>query len=67
MHELNFSNAELGLLLELLECDQKELLKEIRHTDTRKFKNDLQARLAMVESLIERTRAAHQVAQAVAT
>jgi hypothetical protein len=67
MHELNFSNAELGLLLELLECDQKELLKEIRHTDTRKFKNDLQARLATVESLIERTRAAHQVAQAVAT
>jgi hypothetical protein len=67
MHELNFSNAELGLLLELLECDQKELFKEIRHTDTRKFKNDLQARLAMVESLIERTRAAHQVAQAVAT
>jgi hypothetical protein len=67
MHELNFSNAELGLLLELLECDQKELFKEIRHTDTRKFKNDLQARLATVESLIERTRAAHQVAQAVAT
>ena len=67
MHELTVSNAELGLLLELLECEQKELLVEIRHTDTRKFRNDLQARLAMVESLIERARAARQIAQAVAT
>jgi hypothetical protein len=63
MHQLLLSNPELDLILELLEREQKRLPVEIRHTDAHKFRTDLRERLATIESLIERARAAHGMAQ----
>ncbi|MFZ0590543.1 MAG: hypothetical protein WAM39_08680 [Bryobacteraceae bacterium] len=62
-HQLFISDPELELILELLERDQKELLVEIRHTDSHKFREELRARRATIESLIERGRTAQGVAQ----
>ncbi len=62
-HQLFISDPELELILELLDRDQRKLLVEIRHTDSHKFREDLRARLAAIESLIERGRTARGVAQ----
>jgi hypothetical protein len=62
-HQLLVSDQEMDLILELLERTQKRLLVEIRHTDAHKFREDLRARLATVESLIDHARAACSVAQ----
>lgn len=51
------SDPELDLVRELLEGEQKELLLEIRHTDTANFRAGLKERLATVESLIRRAEA----------
>jgi hypothetical protein len=50
------SDAEWDLLLELLERQQRELLVEIRHSDSGAFKQQLRLRLEMVNSLIDRLR-----------
>ena len=63
-HQLDLSDAELDLLLELLVREQRELLLEIRHTDTAKFRNGLRERLELVESLMNRARAAQEVSRA---
>ena len=60
--EFALSAPELSLLLELLEGEQKELLVEIRHTDTAVFRVGLKERLEMVEALIRRVK---DLAQAV--
>lgn len=44
----------MDLVRELLEGEQKELLLDIRHTDTANFRAGLKERLATVESLIRR-------------
>lgn len=48
------SNPELQLIVELLEDERKQLLIEIRHTDTANFRIGLKERLAMLESLVSR-------------
>lgn len=48
------STPELDLVRELLEGEQKELLLEIRHTDTANFRAGLKERLATVEALLRR-------------
>ena len=48
------SSSELQLLLELLEGERKQLLVEIRHTDTADFRVGLKERLGTVESLLRR-------------
>ena len=50
--QLALSEPQLSLVLELLEGEQKELLVEIRHTDTGTFRLGLKERLAQVELLI---------------
>jgi hypothetical protein len=55
--QLAFSDPELDLVREVLEGEQKELLLEIRHTDTANFRAGLKERLAMVEALIRRAEA----------
>ncbi len=55
--QLALSSPELDLVRELLEGEQKELLLEIRHTDTANFRTGLKARLTTVESLIRRAQA----------
>ncbi|HUJ49393.1 MAG TPA: hypothetical protein VLW25_04315 [Bryobacteraceae bacterium] len=50
--QLALSEAQLNLILELLEGEQKELLVEIRHTDTANFRMGLKERLATVEAVL---------------
>ena len=50
--QLALSEAQLDLILELLEGEQRELLVEIRHTDTADFRVGLKERLATVEMLL---------------
>jgi hypothetical protein len=50
--QLALSEAQLNLILELLEGEQKELLVEIRHTDTANFRMGLKERLATVEAAL---------------
>ena len=47
-----FSREDRVLLAHLLECKQRELLAEIRHTDKRAFREALRERLDQVESLL---------------
>ncbi|MBI3282252.1 MAG: hypothetical protein HYZ57_20730 [Acidobacteria bacterium] len=54
--QLALSLAELELILEVLERSQKELLIEIRHSDTGTFRAALRDRLATLESLLQRVR-----------
>ena len=53
---LNLSAGELAILSELLEADRNRLLVEIRHTHHRAYRDELRARLTVVESLAERCR-----------
>jgi hypothetical protein len=54
MLQLGLSEDELKLVVELLEREQKELLIEIRHTDTANFRTGLKERLATIEALLKR-------------
>lgn len=58
MAQLVLSEPQVSLLVELLEGEQKELLVEIRHTDTKTFRAGLKERLSEVESLIREMQAA---------
>ena len=48
------TNKELELLLEILEVERRHLLPEIRHTDTRGMRAELQVRLRTIDRLVER-------------
>jgi len=52
MEPFVLSGAQLNLILELLESEQKELLVEVRHTDNASFRAGLKERLKMVDELI---------------
>lgn len=43
-------------MLDLLNSEHKQLLIEIRHTDTHAFREELQERLSLVESTIAQIR-----------
>jgi hypothetical protein len=45
-----------ALLLELLEQERRRLTLEIRHTDSRAFREEINHRIDRVEALIERFR-----------
>jgi hypothetical protein len=64
IQQLALPEAQLDLILELLEGEQKELLVEIRHTDTADFRLGLKERLAMVEILLLKVKSL-QAAEAV--
>jgi hypothetical protein len=51
---LCFTREELVIISELLASQRAELLIEIRHTDSRAFRDELRHRLTVVESLLER-------------
>ena len=48
------TDAELALLVELLEAEREELLPEIHHTEKPAMKDQLHARLRTVDRMIER-------------
>jgi len=52
MEPLVLSGAQLNLIMELLESEQRELLVEVRHTDKASFRAGLKDRLKMVEELM---------------
>ena len=51
------TDQEWALLAELLEAEQRELPVEIRHTDSRAYKEQLLQRLRVVDGLMARLRA----------
>ena len=46
--------AEWGLVLQLLERERALLPVEVRHTATRKMREDLKFRLEMIEELVKK-------------
>jgi len=56
-YQLVLSAGDLRLLIELLEQEEKELLKETRHSHHRSFRAELRESLETIESLIARARA----------
>lgn len=48
--------AEMDLLMELLECEEKKLTIEIRHTDAAEFRHSLQRRLEMIGGILGKLR-----------
>jgi hypothetical protein len=56
MKEITLTDQEAQLLVESLESQHRELLPEIRHTDTSRLRGELRARLRTVDRLIERLR-----------
>jgi predicted transcriptional regulator len=51
-HQPTFSDAQIELLLDLLETERRELPVEIRHTDNETVHEQLRQRRRMVEELI---------------
>ena len=57
MHEQpRFSEAELALLIDLLQQERDQLPVEIHHTRSSVFRDDLNQRRRMVDDLLERLR-----------
>lgn len=54
---LELNEAERKLILELLERERRDLHPEIRHTDNREYRHELQARSVAVGELIQRSEA----------
>ena len=55
IHEpLNLGAEELAFLSHLLESERNRLLIEIRHAHHRAYRDELHARLDLVERLVER-------------
>jgi hypothetical protein len=48
------TNKASELLSEVLGAERRRLLPEIRHTDTRRMRTELQTRLRTIDRLIER-------------
>lgn len=57
-NQATFSDREMGLVTELLERERTQLLTEIRHTDTRMFREELHGRLQLLEGLLARLKPA---------
>jgi hypothetical protein len=55
---LTLDDNERALLLEFLEPHLKELSHEIHKTDSREYREGLQARIAMLKQLLTRLREA---------
>ncbi len=53
---LNLNSEERAVLAELLESEHTRLLVEIRHTQSRAFREELRHRLTLIESLAGRCR-----------
>jgi hypothetical protein len=54
MIHLELSEDEAGLLRVLLESKWEEVLKEVRHTDHREFRDLLKLKAATIEHLLDR-------------
>ena len=48
------TEAEWNVVLELLIHQRRDLLVEIRHTSTRKYRDELRERLQIVEEILQR-------------
>lgn len=52
--QAELSEKQLAVMLELLREERRELPMEIRHTDSMRYHDELQARLKVVDELIEK-------------
>ena len=52
-----FSEAELALVIELLQCEHHELPDEIHHCRVASYRDELKRRHEMVKNLLERLQA----------
>ncbi len=57
MERPTLTDEEWSLVVELLERESVELPVEIRHTSTREFREQLRARLNLVDGLLARLHA----------
>jgi hypothetical protein len=62
--QLALSGPQLGLILEMLQTEQRKLFVEIRHTDTASYRDGLKKRQAMVDALILQIESVHEAEQA---
>jgi hypothetical protein len=51
-----FDLQDLELLEELLECEDRKLAIEVRHTDTAEFKHRLHQRMDRISAILEKVR-----------
>lgn len=51
MCQFSFSSEEVALMQELLDCGLRELREEIRHTDSRNYREMLKEREALLQKL----------------
>ena len=56
MNYSGFTNPEMDLVVELLEREHEELLKEIHHSEIHDYRDKLKKRLELVDALIEKLR-----------
>ncbi len=56
---LNLDSEHLAILTELVESERTRLLVEIRHTHHRAFRDELRARLNLIEDLAQRCEMDH--------
>jgi len=54
--ELQLTDSERSLVLELLEFERRELPSQIRRSDTTRFRKAMEERLHTVDELIDRLR-----------
>ncbi len=52
--ELTLTERELEVLRELLEVDYSRIIREIAKTDTRKMRDELKAREALIRAVMEK-------------
>jgi hypothetical protein len=53
MPRIELADEDVPVLREFLEAEQHDLYREIRHTDSRAFKERLRAKLALIERLLD--------------
>ena len=61
-HPLQLSDAEMRLVLELLETERSNLPAEIHHTDSPRVEEDLKQRKPIVDDLVNRLQMAEGLA-----
>jgi hypothetical protein len=61
MQQPTLNDREWQLILNLLESERRDLPQEIRHTDTPKYHDDLQERMRIIDSLVDRLQKAGAV------
>ena len=63
MAQLNLTDQEVALLLDLIQSDQSDLRMEIADTDDRHFRDHLKENKAIIQSIIEKLQSSAQTTE----